>query len=129
MYHHRRDFRCLPMAAGLLLALAGLARADAPSDPWYEQPGLLDMLPDGGPNAARWMRDFRISVGGWVNAGITYNPAMPGDRFNGTVTLGDRSGELQLDNAHVYLDRSVEIQGERWDFGCSIGGYRCGIFT
>ena len=105
------------MAAGPLLALAGSAHADTPADPWYEQSGLLEMLPEGGPNAVRWMRDFRLSVGGWVNAGITYNPAMPGDRFNGTVTLGDRSGELQLNQTYLYLERPVDIQGGRWDFG------------
>lgn len=86
-------------------------------DHWYDATGLFEMLPKGGPNAAKWMKHFRLNVGGWLDTGITYNPAGPGDRFNGTVSFGDRAGELQLNQTYLYLERPVNVQGENWDLG------------
>ena len=88
---------------------------DDPS--WVEGQGLFEMLPESGPNASKWMRNARLTLGGWVDAGYTYNPANPGDGFNGTVTFGDRSGSVQLNQTYLYLERPVDIQGDRWDFG------------
>ena len=75
------------------------------------------MLPEGGPNAGRWMKSARLNFGGWLDGGYTYNPGNPGDDFNGTVTFGDRSGSVQLNQAYFYLERPVDQQGEHWDVG------------
>jgi hypothetical protein len=97
------------------MAMAGTEQSA--DDHWYDAAGLFEMLPKGGPNAAKWMKFFRLNVGGWVDTGITYNPARPGDRFNGTVSFGDRAGELQLNQTYLYLERPVNVQGENWDLG------------
>ena len=109
---------CLTAIVLSILSVRGLAGEPHP-DPgaWTGASGLFAMLPAGGPNASRWLRDLRLAVGGWVDVGGTYNPAMPGDRFNGTVTFGDRSGTLQLNQAYLYLERPVDIQGDSWDLG------------
>ena len=44
-----------------------------------------------------------IEVGGWVNAGMTYNTNKPANGFNGPVTFADRSKELQLNQFNVFV--------------------------
>ncbi|CAH1905913.1 conserved exported hypothetical protein [Candidatus Nitrotoga sp. HW29] len=69
----------------------------------YESPSLL--------------KDNGIEVGGWINAGITYNANNPTDRFNGPVTFADRSKEFQLNQLNVFMQRAVATEGKAWDFG------------
>lgn len=97
----------------VLCALA--ANAEAAS--WEEAQGLFELLPEGGPNGAKLMKSLRLNAGGWLDSGIAYNPANPGDRFNGTVTFGDRAEEFQLNQLYLYLERPVDAQGEGWDIG------------
>lgn len=103
-------------AVGLVFALSGEAGA-AGFDAAWEATGVLGMLPEGGPNASGWMKGARLTFGGWLDGGYTYNPGNPGDNFNGTVTFGDRSGSVQLNQAYFYLERPIDQQGDRWDFG------------
>lgn len=108
------------LAIPILLALSFRIEAiqDGNTDEtWLDASGLFEMLPDGGPNASRWLRDLRLNVGGWLETGLTINPAHPGDRFNGPVTFGDRYGELQLNQAYFYLERPPDQQGNNWDLG------------
>ncbi len=58
-----------------------------------------------------------IEVGGWVNAGMTYNTNKPANGFNGPVTFADRSKELQLNQFNVFVQRAVATEGKGWDFG------------
>lgn len=58
-----------------------------------------------------------VAVGGWLSTGITYNSHNPDDRSNGPVTFNDRSGELQLNQLYVYLERAVNKEAKRWDVG------------
>ena len=62
-------------------------------------------------------KDNGIEVGGWINAGITYNANNPADRFNGPVTFADRSKEFQLKQFNVFIQRAVVTEGKAWDFG------------
>lgn len=84
---------------------------------WYMAGGLFEMLPDGGPNAASWMKHYQLTLGGWVDAGLTYNPSNPGDGFNGTVTFGDRDRELQLNQTYLFLERAIDAESDNWDLG------------
>jgi len=105
----------LPLLVHPVMALEkGFSEEDKP---WYASSGLFEMLPDGGPNELSWMRRGRLTIGGWIDAGLTYNPANPGDGFNGTVSFGDRSGAPQLNQTYFYLERPIDIQGESWDLG------------
>ena len=62
-------------------------------------------------------KDNGIEVGGWINAGITYNANNPANRFNGPVTFADRSKEFQLNQLNVFMQRAVATEGKAWDFG------------
>jgi len=71
----------------------------------------------GDPNDSNFMKNLGLKVGGWGNAGITYNAASPKNNFNGPVTFGDRSGEFQLNQLNLFIQRAVATEGSSWDFG------------
>lgn len=74
------------------------------SDPWgLPQPWLL---------ASRG-----ITVGGWMEVGISGVASDPADRFNGVVTFNDRDGEVQMNQLWFYLDREADTGGYGWDVG------------
>jgi len=58
-----------------------------------------------------------VSVGGWLDQGITFNPDDPGNRFNGPVTFNDRSNEYQLNQLYLYGERVTDTGGYGWDVG------------
>lgn len=71
-------------------------------------------------NNAKLLKDNGIVVGGWANAGITYNANNPEDNFNGPVGFNDRSNEFQLNQLNLFLQRAVTTEGNSWDFGTRI---------
>jgi hypothetical protein len=71
----------------------------------------------GDPNDTKLMKDLGLTIGGWVNAGVTYNSTDPADNFNGPVTFGDRASELQLNQLNFFMQRAVATEGDAWDFG------------
>ena len=80
--------------------------------------GALFMLPAAAASeSASLFKDYGIEVGGWINAGITYNANNPTNRFNGPVTFADRSKEFQLNQFNVFIQRAVLTEGKAWDFG------------
>ena len=62
-------------------------------------------------------KESGIKVGGWVNAGATYNPNYPANGYNGTVTFADRANRFQLNQFNVFLQRTVVTEGNVFDFG------------
>ncbi len=76
---------------------------------------LLEAMGD--PNESSFMKKNGLKVGGWMNAGVTYNATDPGDNFNGPVTFGDRASEFQLNQLNLYVQRAVATEGSAWDFG------------
>jgi len=102
-----------PLALGIALAsIAGAAQATKSLE---DASTLLEAMGD--PNDSDFMKKIGLKVGGWTNAGITYNAASPANNFNGPVTFGDRSGELQLDQVNLFIQRAVAAEGSSWDFG------------
>lgn len=76
---------------------------------------LLETVGD--PNESSIMKSNNLKIGGWANAGITYNAASPRNGFNGPVTFGDRDGEFQLNQLNMYLQRAVATEGNSFDIG------------
>jgi hypothetical protein len=76
---------------------------------------LLEAMGD--PNDSAIMKSAGLKIGGWLNAGVTYNSTDPADNFNGPVTFGDRSSELQLNQVNLFVQRAVATEGDSWDFG------------
>ena len=85
--------------------------------PINETSGLSDYILGTDVNESSWMKRMGLSVGGWLNSGVTYNASHPQDKFNGPVTFTDRDSELQLNQLNIYLQRTVVTNGEYWDVG------------
>lgn len=110
----QRDFPVkTQMLMGLIL-VAAMNPAHAASD-FYQARGLLEMA--GNPNESAFMKNLGLTVGGWINAGVTYNANDPAGKFNGPVTFGDRSSELQMNQLYLYVQRAVNTGGGGWDVG------------
>lgn len=108
--NNRFNFKLL-VAGVSLVSVFGVAHAKSLS----EANDLLETVGD--PNESQFMKNMGLKVGGWANAGVTYNAASPANRFNGPITHGDRSGEVQLNQLNMFLQRTVAEKGDAWDFG------------
>jgi hypothetical protein len=100
--------KCL--VGGLLVMLAKGAHAEFTS----QSEGLLEAT---GINETEFMQNLRLSVGGWVSAGVTYNANDPADKFNGPNAYSERDSELQMNQLYLFLERKVNKQGNDWDIG------------
>ncbi|MFI3218459.1 MAG: porin [Methylococcales bacterium] len=79
--------------------------------------GAVKALTDYDINEAKPLKDNGITVGGWLNGGVTYNAVNPIDRFNGPVTFADRASEFQLNQLNLFVQRTVATEGDKSDFG------------
>ena len=79
--------------------------------------GMIAALTKYDINETKFLKDNGISIGLWSNAGITYNAQSPNNNFNGPVTFADRSGEFQLNQLNLSIQRAVATEGDSWDFG------------
>ena len=105
-------FTLKPLALGIaLVSVFGVAQAKSLT----EATTLLETVGD--PNESSFMKKIGLKVGGWANAGVTYNANNPSNNFNGPVTFGDRSAEFQLNQLNIFVQRAVAAEGDAWDFG------------
>jgi Putative beta-barrel porin-2, OmpL-like. bbp2 len=107
---HQKKPIMIAAASGFLSITMGTA-------PAYAAPGMVASLTDYDINETKLLKDNGITIGLWSNAGITYNAASPDNNFNGPVTFGDRSGEFQLNQLNLFIQRAVATEGDKWDFG------------
>jgi hypothetical protein len=101
---------------------------------WIRKPGgglvratgslVLGILIAGSVNASglgnrigNLFEESGFKVGGWINAGATFNPGNPGNGYNGPVTFADRANRFQLNQFNVFLQRTVVTEGKSWDIG------------
>lgn len=66
---------------------------------------------------ADFLQDSGVKVGGWINAGVTFNPGFPGNGYNGPVTFADRANRIQLNQLNMYVQRTVLTEGASFDIG------------
>jgi len=64
-----------------------------------------------------FLQRHRITMGGWLQQGITFNGESPDDRFNGPVATNDRDGEYQLNQLWLYFNRPLDTTDGDWDWG------------
>jgi hypothetical protein len=109
---NNNHFALKPLALGIaLVSVFGVVQAKSLT----EASTLLETVGD--PNESSFMKKWGVKVGGWANAGITYNANNPSNNFNGPVTFGDRNGEFQLNQLNLFVQRAVAAEGDAWDFG------------
>ena len=95
---------------GLLAAYLPISKAELTP----QSQGLLEAtnINESGP-----MKDLGLRLGGWIDAGVTYNSNDPADKNNGPTSYADRDSELQMNQLYLYLERPVNRQGTKWDLG------------
>jgi hypothetical protein len=106
-----------PASSALLICTAtlvsgGFAYAEEVVE---EDAGLMDFT--FGKGKAQIFEPFGITWGGWINGSVTYNSTDPEDRFNGPVTFGDRSGEPQMNQLNLWMQKAVTVGGDSFDWG------------
>lgn len=98
------------------VSLLALSASTANADDWTEASGLLGAL-GADPNEAKFMKDHNLKVGGWLNTSISANMNGNGDGYNGPVTFNDRTGELQMNQLNLYLQKAINVTGDSFDIG------------
>ena len=58
-----------------------------------------------------------ITGGGWVSMGGTYSTDNPDNHNNLPITFNDRSGEFQLNQLNLFLQRALDLESSAWNFG------------
>jgi len=101
----------------LIIAAGGLLSISIGTTPAIAAPGAVAALSGFDINETALLKDNGITVGGWANAGITYNPSNPSNGINGPVTFGDLSGTPQLNQLNLTIQRAVATEGTDWSFG------------
>jgi Putative beta-barrel porin-2, OmpL-like. bbp2 len=132
--HHAtgRWLSVFALAGGMLLGTAG--RADEPSGTPQPEPelsadsadaplGLFESLTGSNINKSSFLERNGIRLDGWLDFGIGGNPRGSRDGFNGPVTFADKTNDVTLNQLYGYVERTVDDQGNSWDFG-----YRADIF-
>jgi len=107
-----RNPRTRSCFAGLLMLSAATANADN----WTEASGLLGAAGID-PNEAKFMKDHNLKLGGWLESSVGANMHGSDDGFNGPVTFNDRTGELQLNQLYLYLQKAINVNGDSFDIG------------
>ncbi|MGH8477959.1 MAG: porin [Methylococcales bacterium] len=94
----------------------GAKTAESVPKSWTDADGLFEAM-GVNINDAPFMKDLNLKFGGWIETSVSGNTHKSQDGFNGTVTFNDRSGELQLNQFYLYLQRAVEANGDHFDIG------------
>ena len=68
-------------------------------------------------NLSNFFKDSGLKIGGWINAGATYNPSNPANGYNGSVTFADRANRFQLNQFNLFIQRTVITEGKAFDIG------------
>ena len=101
----------------IIAAAGGLLSMTMGAVPVQAAPGAVAGLTGFDVNETKLLKDNAITVGGWANAGVTYNPNNPYNGFNGPVTFDDRANEFQLNQLNIFIQRAVATEGDSWSFG------------
>jgi len=59
----------------------------------------------------------RFKISGWIDSGITFNPAQPNDNQNLGRFFDDRANELVLNQAVINFERALSPQPGEFDWG------------
>ncbi|HAZ42658.1 MAG TPA: porin, partial [Methylococcaceae bacterium] len=105
-------FRTAALSSALIFALNPLG---AQAENIEDTTGLVDYAL--GSKNHQPLSDYGVTWGGWTDFGVTANANAPADKFNGPVTFGDRSGELQMNQFYGYLQRAITVGSDDFDIG------------
>jgi hypothetical protein len=64
--------------------------------------------------------ESRFKISGWIDSGVTFNPASPQDNQNFGRFFDDRANELLLNQAVISLERALAPQPGEFDWGLKL---------
>lgn len=79
--------------------------------------GLVGSVTGFDVNESIFMRDYDLKLHGWVDMGETYSSHNPSHHDNSPITFNDRSGEFQMNQFYMYLEKPVDIAAGNWNLG------------
>jgi hypothetical protein len=82
-----------------------------------ETKGLYEALTHEDLNDVDFLRDARLSLGGWVAAGANYNPDHPADHSNSPVSFNNRANEFNLEQLNLFVERQTIAGPDQWSVG------------
>jgi len=102
------------MLAGLLFFLAFLSLTE--SFP-VQAENLIEAVTGKDFNQIGLLKKHGITGGGWVSMGGTYSTDNPDNHNNLPITFNDRSGDFQLNQLNLFLQRALDLESSAWNFG------------
>jgi len=63
------------------------------------------------------LKEHGITLGGWLEQGVTLNSRTPADRFNGVQLFNDRANEYQLNQFYWFMEKKTDTGGCGVDLG------------
>lgn len=106
----------LPKTAACQKVLLGFVFAVSISQAYGQDEGLYSAIAGETLEKSLSVEDYGIKFGGWVSFGGTYSTDNPGDHNNFPVTFNDRTGEFQLNQLNLYIEKALDRESH-WDLG------------
>jgi hypothetical protein len=98
-------------------AMAEEATAEAAGSETTAPSGMIGALFGYDVNSVPVLKSLGVTVGAWFAAGVTYNPDIPGDEFNGLTTFADRANTIMPNQFNLYFERATNKEGGQFDLG------------
>ena len=100
-------FRCTLLIGILLISLCFPAQGE----------NLVEAITGKDFNQVDFLEKNAINGGAWISMGGNYSTDNPSNHNNLPITFNDRTGEFQLNQVNVFLQRSIDQGSASWDFG------------
>ena len=68
-------------------------------------------------NHSKLIKGYGLTIDGWMSMGGTYLTNNPDSHSNAPITFNDRSGEFQLNQLNLYIEKAVNRESKQWNFG------------
>ncbi len=81
---------------------------------------LLETLTGNDINQSNFFIKHGITSGGWVSMGATVSANNASHHSNSPITFNDRSGEVQLNQLNVFLQKAIDVEAQHWNVGGKI---------
>ncbi|MCI0668577.1 MAG: porin [Methylococcaceae bacterium] len=94
----------------------GTTSAESAPKDWTNADGLLEAM-GANINDAQFMKNWNLKFGGWIETSVSGNTNNSPDGFNGTITFNDRTGEIQMNQFYLFIQKAIEVNGDSFDLG------------
>ena len=97
---------------GLRLESYPPSNEPAPAD----DAGMIESLSGYNVNNTSFLKNNNISVGGWIDGGITWASHSNKDESNYPISFNDQVNTFQMNQLNLFVEKSLN-KADSWDFG------------